>query len=127
VGYAWPLSIVVLLAWLIGSSATYHVLGAYDNESQEFILSLFAGVFFAELAWVSYHWAVAYPLPFFTVLMVPQVAIITTLVGFLAYKAYDSFYHHSKIRTADILLPLLLTVSVLVVLLAVFNRVGTAI
>lgn len=127
VAYNWPLSIVVVLAWLIGSSASYHILSAYDNETQGFLLSLFVGVFFAELSWVAYHWAIAYPLPFFPALMVPQVAIITTLIGFLAYKTYDSFYHHSKIRLSDILLPLLLTVSVLLVLLVLFNRVGTAI
>lgn len=125
--YNWPLFAVVLLAWLIGLSTTHHVLSAYDDESQSFLLSLFAGVFFAEVAWVAYHWAIAYPLPFMGELMVPQVAIVTTLAGFLAYKAYDSFYHHAKIRLTDILLPMLLTVSVMLVLLIVFNRVGTAI
>ena len=125
-GYDWPLSLIVLLAWLIGSSAAYHTLNSYDDESQSLLLSLFTGVFFAELAWVSYHWAIAYPMPFFPELMVPQVAIFTTLLSFLMYKIYDSFYHHSKIRTSDILLPLLLVVSVVVVLLLLFNRVGTA-
>jgi hypothetical protein len=59
--------------------------------------------------------------------MLPQAALAITLVSFLAYKVYDSFYHHAKIRMNDVLLPLLFTLSVLVVLLVVFNRVGTAI
>jgi hypothetical protein len=60
-------------------------------------------------------------------LHIPQVSIIATLASFLAYKSYDSFYKHAKIRINDIILPLLFTVSIIVILLVVFNRVGTAI
>ena len=81
----------------------------------------------AELGWVAYHWTVAYTLPFVNNLLIPQIAIITTLLGFVAYKSYDSFYHHQKIRMADIILPLLFTLSIIAVLVFVFNRVGTAI
>ncbi len=127
VSYNWPVSLVVVGAWLIGYSAVRHALSAYDDETHGLFISLAMGVFVAEVAWVAYHWAIAYPLPVFTSLMVPQAALIVTLVSFLLHKAYDSFYHHAKIRTTDILLPLLFVVSVLVVLLLVFNRVGTAI
>jgi hypothetical protein len=58
--------------------------------------------------------------------MLPQVAIIAPLVSFLAYKCYDSFAHNQKIRLSDIIMPLLFTVSVIAVLMALFNRVGTA-
>jgi hypothetical protein len=59
--------------------------------------------------------------------MLPQASLIITLVSFLAYKVYDSFYHHAKVRMNDVLLPLLFTLSVIAVLLVLFNRVGTAI
>jgi hypothetical protein len=81
----------------------------------------------SEVAWVAYHWTIAYSLPFVPAIDVPQIAIITTLMSFLAFKSYDSFYKHAKIRISDIILPLLFTVSVIMVLLIVFNRVGTAI
>lgn len=125
--YNWPVSLVVIGMWLIGYTAARHVLSSYDDETHGLFLGLVWGLVFAEIGWVAYHWAIAYPLPIINSILLPQVAIIVTLVSFLAYKAYASFYHHAKIRTSDILLPLLFTLSVLVVLLVVFNRVGTAI
>lgn len=125
--YNWPVSVVVLFAWLIGYSAARHILSTYDDETHSLFLGLVWGLAVAEITWVSYHWAIAYPLPIVPSLMLPQVALIVTLVSFLAYKSYDSFYHHAKIRMTDVLLPLLFTLSVILVLLVLFNRVGTAI
>jgi len=127
VSFAWPASIVVASMWLIGYSAASHVLHSYDDETHPLFLSLVWSVVMAELGWVAYHWTVAYSLPFAPSLLAPQIAIITTLLGFLTYKAYDSFYHHQKIRMTDILLPMLFTLSVIMILVLVFNRVGTAI
>jgi len=127
ISYNWPVSVVVLGAWLVGYSAARHILGSYDDETHGLFLGLAWGLVTAEIAWVAYHWAIAYPLPIVPALMLPQVALLTTLVTFLAYKAYDSFYKHAKIRMTDVLLPLLFTLSVVLVLLIVFNRVGTAI
>lgn len=125
--YNWPVSIVVILAWLIGYSTARHALNSYDDETHALFVALAWGTVVAEISWVSYHWAIAYPLPIFPSLMLPQAALIVTLLSFLGYKVYDSFYHHAKVRMTDVLLPLLFTLSVLVVLLIVFNRVGTAI
>lgn len=125
--FNWPVSLVVLGMGLIGFSAARHVLVSYDDETHETFLSLAWGLIFAQIGWVAYHWTIAYSLPLVTSLLVPQVAIIVTLISFVAFKAYDSFYHHSKIRTSDIILPLLFSLSVIAVLLFVFNRVGTAI
>jgi len=125
--YDWALSVVVILAWLIGYSSARHVLNSYENETHSLFLGLAWGTVVAEISWAAYHWAIAYPLPVFPSLMLPQVALIITLISFLAYKVYDSFYHHAKVRMSDVLLPLLFTLSVLFVLLVIFNRVGTAI
>jgi hypothetical protein len=127
ISFDWPVSIVVVGMWLIGYTAARHVLASYDEETHGLFLSLAWGLVLAEIAWVSYHWAIAYPLPIVSQLMLPQIAIVTTLLSFLAFKIYDSFYHHSKIRMSDVLLPLLFTLSVFIVLLVIFNRVGTAI
>lgn len=125
--FDWPVSLVVLIGWLIGYSSARHVLNSYDDETYSLLLALAWGFVIAEITWVSYHWAIAYPLPIFPALMVPQVALIVSLVSFLAHKTYDSFYHHAKVRMSDVLLPLLFTVSIILVLLTVFNRVGAAI
>lgn len=127
VSYNWPASVVVLGMWLIGFAAARHVLSAYDDETHGLFISLGWGVAMAEIGWIAYHWTIAYSLPFFPSLLIPQVAIIAVLVSFVAYKAYDSFYHNSKIRTNDIILPLLFTLSVIAVLIFVFNNVGTTI
>jgi len=127
ISYNWPASLVVIAMWLIGYSAANHVLNTYDDETHTLFLSLAWGVVMAEIGWIAYHWTIAYSMPFVTSLFVPQVAIISILVGFVAHKAYDSFYHHQKIRTSDIILPLLFTLSIIAVLIFVFNRVGTAI
>ena len=127
ISYNWPVSVVVIFAWLIGYSAARHILSTFDDETHGLFLGLVWGLITAEIAWVSYHWAIAYPLPIVPSLMLPQAALSITLVSFLAYKVYDSFYHHAKVRMSDVLLPLLFTVSVLLVLLVLFNRVGTAI
>lgn len=126
ISFEWPVSIVALFMWLIGYAAARHVLSSYDDETHGFFLSLAWGLVLAEIGWVAYHWAIAYPLPIVTSLMLPQVAIFATLLSFLALKVYDSFYHHAKVRMSDVLLPLLFTLSVIIVLLVVFNRVGTA-
>jgi len=127
VSFNWPASIVVLGMWLIGYSAANHILNTYDDETHSLFLSLTWSMIFAEIGWVAYHWTIAYSLPVVTSLLVPQISIIGVLIAFVAYKAYDSFYHHQKIRTSDIILPLLFTLSVITILVFVFNRVGTAI
>jgi hypothetical protein len=125
--FNWPASVVVLGMWLIGYTAARHILSSYDAETHGLFIALAWGVLLSEVAWVAYHWTIAYSLPFVPAIDVPQIAIITTLMSFLAFKSYDSFYKHAKIRISDIILPLLFTVSVIMVLLIVFNRVGTAI
>jgi hypothetical protein len=127
ISFSWPASVVVIGMWLIGYSTANHILNTYDDETHPLFLSLAWSTVFAEIGWVAYHWTIAYSLPVVTSLLVPQVAIIALLLGFVAYKAYDSFYHHQKIRTSDIVLPLLFTLSVITILVFVFNRVGTAI
>lgn len=127
VSFAWPASIVVIGMWLIGYSVANHVLSSYDDETHRLFISLAWSMVFAEIGWVAYHWTIAYSLPVITSLLVPQISLIAILLGFVAYKAYDSFHHYQKIRTADIILPLLFTISVITVLIFVFNRVGTVI
>ena len=125
--YDWPVTIVMLGMWVNAFTATQHALSAYDEETHPIFLSLLWGFIVAEISWVAYHWAVAYPLPFVKGLMIPQVSIIVTLLSFLAHKIYNSLYHHGKVRSTDILLPLLFTVGILVILLGVFTQVGEAI
>lgn len=121
--YALPASMTVLLMWLIGYATARHVLASYE-EAHVLFLSLMWGVFLAELGWLAYHWTVAYTPLGVTSVIFPRVALSVLCIGFVVHKAYDSFYHHQKIRTNDVLLPLLFTVSIIVVLPLVLNILG---
>lgn len=120
--YNWIASPVVLLVWLVGYSTARHVLSSYDEESHIIMLSLAWGLSIAEIGWLAYHWTIAYRLPIVTDILLPQVSIIALCFGFLTYKAYDSYYHHQKIRIGDVFMPLIFTVDIIGVLLFWFNN-----
>jgi hypothetical protein len=123
ISYAWPASVVVLLMWLIGYTTARHILSSYD-ETHILFLSLLWGLLLGEIGWLAYHWTVAYmPLGIQSV-MFPRVALTVLCIGFILHRAYDSFYHHQKIRGNDVLLPILFTVSIIVVLPLVLNLLG---
>lgn len=121
--YDWWSSLTVLLMWLIGYAAARHALGAYE-EPHTHILSLMWGFVLAELGWITYHWTFGYDFSFMGNLQIPQVAIVALLLSFLAERTYASYHaHDKKVHLSDILLPLLLTVSVIGVLLTTFNSI----
>lgn len=127
VSYNWIATPVVLLVWLIGYATARHVLGSYDDESHGLVLSLAWGFVLSEISWVAYHWTTAYRIPIIANIHVPQVSIIVLCLGFVTYKAYNSYYHHQKIRMNDIILPLVFSVSIIALLVFAFNSASSAI
>lgn len=123
--YSWVATPVILLMWLIGYSAARHVLSTYDEETHIVLLSLVVGLLFAEAGWIGYHWTIAYRLPIFSDVLLPRASILMVCFSFLAYKAYDSFYHHQKVRMADIIMPLIFCISLTTVLVFAFNSLPT--
>jgi len=121
--YGWIASPVVLLVWIIGYATARHVLSNYDNESHTMLLSLVWGLMMAEIGWLAFHWTIAYRLPIASNILLPQVSIIMLCFSFLAYKAYNSYYHYQKIRFGDIVLPMVFTVSIVALLVLAFNGV----
>lgn len=122
VSYSWIATPVVILVWLIGYITARHVLGSYDEDNIT-LLSLSSALLMAEIGWLAYHWTIAYKFPFIANLLIPQASIISLAAGFLAYKSYDSYYHHQKIKFNDIILPLVFTVCLIGVLLLFRNGV----
>lgn len=123
VSYDWIASPVVLLMWLIGYSASRHILGSYDEAHISFY-SLVWGLLVAEIGWLAYHWTFAYSLPGFGNVKLSQAALITLAVSFLTERAYASYTKHGTVRSSDIILPSLLSISVILVLLVFFNKLG---
>jgi len=121
--YAWPASLVVIVMWLIGYATARHVLASYD-ETHILFLSLLWGLVLAEIGWLAYHWTVAYtPLGIESVIF-PRVALTVLCIGFILHRCYDSYYHHQRIRSNDVILPILFTISIIVVLPIVLNLLG---
>jgi hypothetical protein len=123
VSYGWMSSVVVIGMWLIGYSSARHVLGSFDEIHATFY-SLVWGAIVAELGWLMYHWTFAYALPGVGDIQLSQTAIIVLAFSFIAERAYGSYTHHGTVRSGDIVLPALLSCSIIVVLLAFFNTIG---
>ncbi|MDX2776231.1 hypothetical protein PV379_02530 [Streptomyces caniscabiei] len=124
VSFEWPSSLVVLLMWVIGYSAARHVLGSYDEVHSAFY-SLVWGLVIAELGWLMYHWTFAYALPGLGDIKLSQTAIIVLAVSFLTERVYSSATQHGSVRSGDIILPTLLSVSLILVLLLFFNTISS--
>ncbi len=122
VSYSWDPFFFVLLMWLIGYSASKHILGSYD-EPLATIYSLVAGLAFAEIGWAAYHWLFAYAIPGMGGIKVPQLAIVVTLLSFVTERIYASYHKHGAARSGDIILPIALTIAVLVTLFVFYNRI----
>lgn len=124
VSYDWIASLVVLAMWLIGYSAARHVVSSYDEPHTSFY-SLVWGLVFAELGWLIHHWTFAYVIPGAGDIKLSQAALIAVAISFLAERAYSSYVKHGSIRSSDVIMPALLSVSVIIILLTLFNTIST--
>lgn len=122
----WYLPVVVLAFWAIGYSTARHVLLAYDEQSHVSYLSLLWGFIVAEIGWLTYHWTIAYGIPGIGAIQLPQVSIILLLLSFIAERTYGSYMRTGKININDLILPLLLSLSVIFILLLFFNGAPTS-
>lgn len=111
---SWDVSLFVLVMWVLGYAAGHHVLGSYD-EPRIVLYSMLSGLMFAEIGWISFHWLMAYPLVGFGAIQFSQLALFTVLVCFVAERTYASYHRHGTVQRADIVMPVTLTVSVIVV------------
>lgn len=118
--YAWPSVLVVLLMFLIGYSAARHVLSAYSDTDLT-LMSLIWGFVLAQLGWLSFHWTIAYAAPFLTSVKLPQITIISLAISFLAERVYSSYAKHGFVRGNDVMLPALLSLSIIAVIILLFN------
>lgn len=123
VSYDWISSVVVLFMWLIGYSSARHVLLSHEEAHVSFY-SLVWGLFIAEIGWLTYHWTFAYGIPGVGNIKLVQAALITIALSFLAERVYSSYIKHGSVRAGDIILPALLSVSLILVLVSFFNRLG---
>ena len=114
ISYSWDVAVFVMIMWGLGYSATRHVLGSYE-EPRIMLYSLLSGFMFAEIGWIGFHWLMAYPLVGFGAIQFSQLALFVSLSCFVAERAYASYHRHGAVRRSDIIMPVTLAVSVVVV------------
>ncbi len=119
---ALPVSVVVLLSWIVGYATSRHVLSV-QHESHINFLSLLWGFVIAEIMWLSYHWTIGYQVG--NTLQLSQVVVIIAALSFLAERSYISYHKNGQILSSDIMMPALLTISIIGVVLFVFGGAAT--
>lgn len=125
ISYDWMSSIVVLFMWMIGYGAARHVLTSYEEPHSSFY-SLIWGLVVAEIGWLAYHWTFAYALPGFGGIKLSQAALIILALSFLVERVYGSHHQHGVMRSSDVVLPALLSVSVTLILILFFNTLSSS-
>lgn len=126
ISYNWPSFTVVLIMWLIGFISARHILSHYEEPHASFY-SLIWGLVLAEIGWLAFHWTFAYQIPGFGNLKLAQVAIIATAISFVAETVYGSYRRNQTVRSSDIILPSLLSVSIVLALVLFFNSLGDSV
>lgn len=118
VAYSFPVVIVTALGGLIGFVSARHIINAFADEHEDVLISVSWGVVLAELSWLSYYWTIAY-----TPLKIPQIAIVTSLLGYVVLVVYNYLYHRDDSRYIwrDLAMPILFSLAGILIVLLFFN------
>lgn len=125
VGYGYDVFFFVLGMWVVGYVTARHVLIHYEFPVTAFF-SLVWGLFVAELGWFSYSWLFAYDFPGSGNLKLSQLALIVTLLGFVAERALASHHLHGKVRGNDMVMPSVFALSLIAILVVFFSKLTAA-
>lgn len=123
ISYGWPSSAVVLIMFVLGYATSRHVLSAYSDNNLT-MMSLIWGFVVAQVGWLSFHWLIAYEIPFSQSVKLPQATIIVVALSFLAERIYSSYARNGIVRSADALLPSLLSLGIVLIVILLFNEVS---
>ena len=120
--------LTVVLAWLIGYVCARHALSSFRGEEERTLLSLIWGLVVAQLAWLAHHWTIAYSIYRSSgggadqQLMIPQIAIVLTLLGYVAVRWYEAFHEaDNKKAIKDARSATIFAGAVIALLLVLFN------
>lgn len=124
VAYGWPSSVIVILMFIIGYASSRHVLSAYSDNDLT-LMSIIWGFVMAQIGWLTFHWTIAYPIPFVEGIKIPQVALLVVALGFASERIYSSYSKHSVVRNVDVMLPVLFAVGIIIALyFSPLNEIG---
>jgi hypothetical protein len=114
--------IFVLGMWVIGHAFVRHTLSTYEETYTKFY-SLVWGVILAQFGWLGYHWMFAYTLPNSGNFKLVQLALIVTLLSFLAERVYASYHKHQTVQASETLVPIAFSLGLIFVLIVFFNQI----
>lgn len=119
--YSWPVELVVLGMAVIGYVAGRHALTQFEEDHLQF-LSLMCALVMAHIGWIFYHWVIAYSLPVVEA-RIPQVTVIVAVIFFALYKVYDSYKRNDKVEPAEVVMPVLFSVGIVLTLMIFFSAI----
>ncbi len=113
----------VIVCFIIGYGASRHVLT--QGEEHDYTLATFIfGLMLAELYCIFYHCSIVYAFGSLgTTIVIPQLPIAATTIFFVLARGYKSAARHDgKIRTEDILFPVIFSVLLMVLMVIFFSN-----
>lgn len=114
-------AVLVICEFIIGYSASHHVLVQSNSDDPSYI-SLVFGLIFAEIAWLAHSWLIIYTLGS-TGICVSQLSLILTIIAFAYFKIYtDLVKHDYKLKLGNVALPIVFSIVVIAVLLIGFSQ-----
>lgn len=119
IAHMMPDIVIVAMTALVAYAAARHALTAFSSESDRTLLALIWAFVLGELSWLSYHWVIAYSIG--PQLLVPQIAIIAGIFGFMAITLYKAFEDDGKIEFAELRWPFIFSGLILILLLVRFS------
>lgn len=118
VSHQLSLFVSIILSFLVAFASARQMLAQYEEQSQGMLASVW-GLMVAELAFVSWHWSVSYQLS--VLVRVPQIAIIVTVVAFVATRVYKAWHDDRKVTWSEMGAPSILAVAVTAAVLFGFS------
>lgn len=115
--------LLVILSFLIGYSASRHVL-SQSNDKDFTLTTLVCGLVFAEIAWLSNSWSIVYTYNNFgiTGVKIPQLAIILTIFAFVYnYARQAMIKYRDDFRFVHILGPVIFGLVLIGVIVIFFS------
>lgn len=112
---------VIILAFLIGYSASRHILS--QSEDKDFLFTtLICGLLFAEIAWLCQSWSIIYTFGD-TGIKIPQLAIILTIFLYVYnYARHAMIKYQSDFRFRKIVGPVIFGIILIAIIVLWFSN-----
>lgn len=117
--FEWEMLAMVVVGWFLGYSSMRHLMVQSGDDEKYVYFSVAAGLIFAEIAWILYHFGVVYV---WFGIWVPQMAIILTLVAFVMFQLYRYLVNLSgAVKRGEIILFSLFSVAIISIIIMFFS------